>query len=65
MIDGVLASSYADVDHDLAHFTMMHIQWFPDIMEWIFGEGTGFPVFLSMSRELAMLMLPEGQFFSY
>ena len=63
IVDGVLASNYADVDHNLVHLAMKPMQWFPEIMEWIFGEGTGFPVFVSMTRELAMMMLPFGQVF--
>ena len=64
VVDRVLASCYADFDHDLAHFTMKPIQLFPHIMECIFGENTGFPLFVSMARELGMMMLPYGQYFS-
>ena len=64
MVDGVLASCHASVDHDLAHFTMTPVQWIPEVMEWVFGEETGFPVFVSIIRELGMLMLPYGQYFS-
>ena len=45
----------------MAHFMVIPIQWFPEIMEWIFGEGIGLPVIVSMMRDVAMLMLPEGQ----
>ena len=55
MVDGVLASCYADFDHDLAHFIMKPTQWFPHIMEWIFGEDTGFPFFVNMARELGIM----------
>ena len=64
VVDGVLASCYADFDHELAHFTMTPMQRFPDVMVWIFGEDTGFPVFVSTIRELGMLMLPFRQYFT-
>ena len=65
MVDGVLASCHASVDHDLAHFTTIPMQQFPETMGWIFGDSFGFPVYLSMLRDFAMLILPEGQFFGY
>ena len=63
LVDGVLASSYAGVDHDLSHLTMIPMQWYPEIIEQIFLDEIGFPVILSMARELAILMLPCGLFF--
>ena len=65
IVDGVLASSYAYFDHDMAHFMVTPLQWFPEIMEWIFGEGIGLPVIVSMMREMAMLMLPEDHVFNH
>ena len=56
MVDGVLASCYANFDHDLAHFTMTPMQWFPEIMEWIFGEDTRYPVLIDMATQLGRLM---------
>ena len=64
VVDGVLASCYADSDHDLAHFAMTPMQWIPQVMEWLFGEETGFAVFVSVTREFGILMLPYGQYFS-
>ena len=65
VVDGVLASCYANFDHDLAHFTMTPMQWFPEIMEWIFGEDTRYPVLIDMAIQLGRLMLPWKQFFIY
>ena len=62
VIDGVLASCYADFNHNLAHFTMAPMKWFPEIMEWIFGEDAGFSIFVVMARQMGILMLPFGQF---
>ena len=37
MVDGVLASCYAFSDHHMAHLSMTPFQWFPEIMNGIFG----------------------------
>ena len=42
MADGVLTSCYASYNNDLAHIPMVPAQWFPDIVEQIFGERKGF-----------------------
>ena len=60
MVDGVVASCYADFHHDLAHITMMPMQIFSDILQWIFGDDTGYPVYVSTAREMGLLMLPGG-----
>ena len=59
MVDGVLASCYADFDHDMAHLTMTPMHSLSAVMEWIFGEDTGYPVYVSTLRRLGMLLLPE------
>ena len=64
VVDGVLASCYAQSDHDLAHIAMTPAQLFPEIMEWIFGRDAGFSVFTSMMRELGNVMLPLEQYYS-
>ena len=64
IVDGLLTSCYADSNHDLVHFTMTPMQWFPEILEWIFGEDTGFSTFVCMVREIGTLMLPQGQLFT-
>ena len=43
VVGGVLASCYASSDHDLAHFAMISVQWYLDIMDWIFGVNNGTP----------------------
>ena len=65
IIDGVLASCYADVDHDLSHLLMIPMCWCKEAVEWIFGFDTGFPVHISIVRELSTLLLPEGHYWSY
>ena len=63
MVDGVLASCFADFQHDLAYSIMIPMQRFSEVMDWIFGIETGFPVFVSTTRQLGKLLLPESQCF--
>ena len=51
MVDGVLASCYASVDHDLAHVGMLLIRWFPTIMDLVFGRENDDPLFLKIAKE--------------
>ena len=62
MVDGMLASCYADVFHDLAHLTMTPLQRYSEVLELIFGYDSGFSIVLSMARELAIFLLPTGYF---
>ena len=62
IVDGVLASCHAGSNHDLAHVAMIPMQRFSKFMEWIFGDDTGFPVYVSIVRELGLMMLPYRQF---
>ena len=41
VVDGVLASCYGSFDHDLAHVAMSPVQWYPEMIGWIFGMGNG------------------------
>ena len=61
LVDGVLASCYASIDHDMAHITMTHIRWFPAIIQWIFGEDNGILTYAKTTEELAKWILPHGQ----
>ena len=65
IVDGILASCYADFDHDLAHVIMTPMQILSKSMEWIFGEDAGFPVFVNTARELGMLLLPDEYIWQY
>ena len=65
MVDGILASCYANVHHDLAHLIMAPMQGFPSVMEWIFGDDAGLPTYISTLRQLGMILLPDGSFWSY
>ena len=62
MVDDVLASCYAAVDHKLAHIGMMPIQWFPEILQWVFGEDDGSSTFAKTTKELCESVLPYELF---
>ena len=65
IVDRVSASCYADFDHDLAHFIIRPMEKFTDVMEWIFGNDFGFPLYVGTARQLGQLILPDGQYWSY
>ena len=58
MVNGMLASCYAFSDHDLAHLMLAPIQWYPDIMGWIFGIEKESPGYISTLTDLGGLLLP-------
>ena len=59
MVDDVLASCYTSADHKLAHIGMMPIQWFPEIIQWVFSEDDGFSVFAKNVKVLYESELPH------
>ena len=65
IVDGVLTSCYADFHHDLAHLVMAPMQVFALALEWIFGDDTGFPIYVNIARELGILLLPDGHNWTY
>ena len=65
MVDGVLASCYASVNHDLAHIVMTPIQWFPEIVEWVFGNDAGVSAFAGTTQYLETPLLPRGQIWQH
>ena len=64
MVNEVLASCYAhSPDHDMAHFWMTPLRWYPDIMQWIFGEDIEFPVYVKIIYDLGNYMMPQSSTF--
>ena len=61
IVDGVLSSCYASVDHDLSQVGMKPLQLFPWMAKLIFGEDTGLQVFASIAGVLASTILPYEQ----
>ena len=59
MVDGVLASCYASFDQDLSHFAMKPVQWFPGMMEWIFGWNNGIQVYTSIAKLTGRNVMPD------
>ena len=63
IVEGVLSSCYASFDHDLAHIAMKPIQWFPALIQWIFGEDDGLATYVGTTKLLGKLLLPYGQLY--
>ena len=61
VVDDILASCYADFNHDLAHITMIPIRWFPKIMWWIFGADNGFQNYVTINTYIGGWLLPYQQ----
>ena len=61
LVNGVLASCYAFTHHDLGHIGMTSIRWFPEIVQWIFGNDDGISTVAGMTRDLSQSVLPFGQ----
>ena len=51
VVDGVLASCYAYTHHDLAHIGVTPMRWFPEIVQWIFGEEHGKSTYTSVLQQ--------------
>ena len=62
MVNGMLASSYSFSDHDVAHLMLAPMQWYPDIMGWIFGIEQESPAYVSTLTDLGALLLPFNSF---
>ena len=63
MVDGVLASCYAAIDHNLAHIGMTPLRWFPYVLEWMFGDRIGSESYVQLAGEFAKGLLPCGQLY--
>ena len=63
VVDRVLASCYASFNHDLAHIAMKPIQWYPDIVEWVFGMHNKHPSYVSIVKEFGKWVMPDKLIF--
>ena len=52
IVDGVLASCYASVDHDSAHIAMAPLRWFPMVMDYVFGEENGIQIYAVVAENM-------------
>ena len=55
VVNGVQASCYGTADHDMAHFAMMPLQWFPKIMKLVFGHYNGSPTYVGIAKDLVKM----------
>ena len=62
VVDGVLASCYPSANHDLAHIGILPIKYFPRMMDWIFGEDSGFSVYSKIANDLGEIVVPAYNF---
>ena len=60
VVNGVLASCYASLDHDLGHIGMTPLRWFPEIIRGIFGESKKFKEFAKFAEKVGKWVLPHG-----
>ena len=58
MVDGVMASCYASIGHDLGHIGITPIRWFPEKMEMIFGNDN--QCYVDITTDVGNWILPHG-----
>ena len=56
VVDGVLASCYGTVDHDLAHILLTPLRWFPGMMNWIIGMNRDFSLYTDLLVDLGQMI---------
>ena len=60
VVDGVLASCYPSCHHDVSHIGMAPVSWFPEVIQWIFGEDNGFLVYVNVLEDFGRFVFPDG-----
>ena len=60
IVDCVLASCYTSCHHDLVQIVPAPIQWFPEVIKWIFGDDNGSLAYVSDALQLGNWLLPDG-----
>ena len=60
VVDGVLASCYASVDHDMVHILLAPMRWFPGFVRNIIGNDE----LASAGMAIAWWSFPDQQFYS-
>ena len=64
VVDGVLASCYASFDHDLAHFGIKPMQWYPEIIQWIFGSNCAMHEYVSIVKSVGRYFIPNNYLYT-
>ena len=54
LVDGVLASCYSSIDHDLAHIGMTPMRWITEITDVISSKEKGISVYMGVLEALGM-----------
>ena len=60
VVDDVLASCYAIVEHGIAQIVMKPIQWYPDVIEIVFGDENGVSAYINVAKTIGTWLLPQG-----
>ena len=55
VVDGVLASCYASYDHDIAHFSLAPLLWFPGIVDAVFTADPANSRSMDIAQEISSL----------
>ena len=63
VVDDILASCHASTDHDLAYFGMVPMQWFPEILGWLFGKENETQVYANVAEKLGKRVLPYNSMY--
>ena len=56
VVNGVLASCYATANHGMAHFAMMPLQWYPEIIKLVFGNYNGSPTYVGITKDFVKMI---------
>ena len=59
LVDGVLASCYASFDHDIQHFVLKPLLWFPSMMDMLLGEEKSFNSYVTILQHVGEMMSLE------
>ena len=65
LVDGILASCYPSVQHDLAHIGMTLIRWFPQKIEWIFDKENGIQGYVGIAKYFQNWLMPFEQQYNH
>ena len=61
VVDDVLASCYASSDHDIAHFVMAPIRWFPDFLKLFSAKENVFLMYVAIAKEIGKWLATSEQ----
>ena len=57
IVDGVLASCYAFLRHDLADIAMTTMKYYPEAIGWLFGEENEFKNYVKIALDIGIRIL--------